>query len=393
MPDSTQARAPRLESLDLLRGIIMVIMSLDHIRDYFTNFPVAPEDVQHTWPLLFFTRWITHFCAPLFFFLAGAGAYLSGVRGRSPANLRHFLWTRGLWLVALELSVIGIGWTFNLWGYGGVIWALGWSMVLMSLIVRLPLRWIALFGLLMIFGHNLLDGVHVQNASGWGWLWILVHQSGFIPILPQRDIFFTLYVLVPWVGVMAAGYAFGAIVQMDPARRRRIMLAIGAASVALFAVLRATNFYGQSSDRRVSFASLPVFTMQSTWVKTVIAFLDVQKYPPSLHYLLMTLGPGILALWLFDGFSATSYAFTRALVIIGRVPMFYYVLHIYLIHLVAYLVAAATGQPSAWLLYGGFMTQPAPAGYGHGLGVVYMVWIAVNTAIGALLSMPLVRGV
>ncbi len=373
MPES---RSARLDSLDLLRGVIMVVMSLDHIRDYFTNFPVAPEDVFHTWPALFFTRWITHFCAPVFFFLAGTGAYLSKSGDRA-----QFLWKRGLWLVALELTVIGFGWTFTTWTYAGVIWALGWCMVLMALLVRLPAGWVGAFGLALIFGHNLLDRVQVKDFHGWGWLWMFLHQPGFIPIVPAKGIFLVLYVLIPWVGVMAAGYAFGEIIRMDGPRRRNWLLSIGGCATLLFAALRYTNLYGQPSDPHVAFASAPVFEPQPTFIMTVVAFLDVQKYPPALQYLLMTLGPAILFLRFFDGLDATRNAVARFFVLFGRVPMFYYILHIYLIHALAYGLAAATGQPSTWLLHGGFMNQRIPDGYGRGLAVVYLVWFGVNLAL------------
>jgi uncharacterized membrane protein len=367
--------------LDLLRGVIMVLMSLDHSRDFFTNFPFAPEDFPHTWPALFFTRWITHFCAPLFFFLAGAGANLSATRGRSPADVRRFLWTRGLWLVALELTVVGFGWTFILWANAGVLWALGWSMVLMSVVVRMPPRWVAAFGLVMIFTHNLFDRVQVEGASALGWLWMIVHQPGLIPVLPEADVFHVFYALVPSVGVMAAGYGFGEIIRMDAPRRRRFMLAIGGAATLLFVALRAGNLYGQPSDPRVAFASLPRFEVQPTFIMTVVAFLDVQKYPFALQYLLMTLGPGILMLWLFDAFETARYSLARALVLFGRVPLFYYLLHIYLIHLAACVVAYAAGQPWEWLFHGGFMVQRPPQGYGHGLVFVYAAWIAVNVVL------------
>ena len=387
---SEPAKAPRLDWLDLLRGIIMVVMSLDHIRDYFTNFPVAPEDVVHTWPALFFTRWITHFCAPLFFFLAGTGAYLFASRGRSPApsrrssppdspeELRHFLWTRGLWLVALELTVLGFGWSFQPWTFAGVIWSLGWCMVLMSVIVRMPVRWIAIFGVGMIFTHNLLDGFQVKGPQGFGWLWMLLHQNGFIPVLPKLGIFFVLYTIIPWLGVMAAGYSFGAIVRFDAAARRQWMTLIGAASIVLFVVLRATNFYGQPSDPKLAFASLAKFQVQATPVMTLIGFLDVQKYPPALQYLLMTLGPGLLALAMFDRWQMAGTWLGRVFVVFGRVPLFYYVLHIYAIHIAAVLIGMACGQPVRWLFHGAFMNNQAPPGYGQGLDVVYAVLIGIN---------------
>ena len=249
---ASPAEAPkRLAGVDVLRGLVMVVMALDHVRDFFSYLHFPPEDITQTWPTLFLTRWLTHFSAPGFFFLAGAGAYLSVGRGRDPAKVSHFLWTRGLWLVFLEMSIIGYAWTFiPSIGYGGVVWALGWSMVAMALIVRLPLRWVAAFGALMVLGHNLLDGVHASMLGKFYWVWLILHQPGFIP-LPQPSFihmppgvgfgFFILYVLVPWVGVMALGYAFGWVLRLPAEERQRWTLRIGLAATALFLVLRGFN--------------------------------------------------------------------------------------------------------------------------------------------------------
>ncbi|MGH9492983.1 MAG: DUF1624 domain-containing protein, partial [Terriglobales bacterium] len=238
------ARARRLDSVDLLRGIIMVFMALDHTRDFFSHLRFPPEDMTQTYPALFLTRWLTHFSAPGFFFLAGTGAYLSLSRGRSPAQVSRFLWTRGLWLVFLEMTVIGFAWTFvPSFGFGGVIWALGWCMVVMALVVRLPLPWIAAFGAVMVAGHNLLDQVQPQTFGKLYWIWLILHQPGFIQ-LPQPSFihlppgapfgFFILYVLVPWIGVMALGYAFGSVLRRPPEERQRWTLGAGLAFTLLF---------------------------------------------------------------------------------------------------------------------------------------------------------------
>lgn len=380
-PAGPVAIGPRLDSVDLVRGIIMVVMALDHTREYLTYLTFSPETLARTWPALFFTRWVTHFCAPLFFFLAGTGAYLARMRGRSISNLSHFLWTRGLWLVVLELTVVGLAWMFYPWGMAGVIWALGWSMVIMALVVRLPVPWVAAFGLSMIVLHNLLlDPVKPAMFGKLSWLWIFLHSPGFIPILPQQGILLVLYVLVPWVGVMAAGYAFGALYTLAPERRRKLMVMFGLAAVVLFLLLRATNFYGNPAPdpRGFGFPGAGPFVLQDTLSKSVISFLNVAKYPPSLQFLLMALGPGILALAAFDQLAAARNRLVGAFVVFGRVPLFYYVLHIYLVHLVAILSALAFGQPVKRILTGGFMfSQPEP-GYGHHLPYIYFAWVLVN---------------
>jgi uncharacterized membrane protein len=369
----------RLDSVDMLRGIIMVVMSLDHLREFLTYIPFTPEDLSRTWPALFFTRWITHFCAPLFFFLAGTGAYLRRTRGRSSAEISHFLWTRGLWLVALELTVLGFGWTFRPWFFAGVIWDLGLCMVLMAAIVRMPFKVVAGFGVGMVLLHNLLDNIQPQSFGKLGWLWQFVHAPGFLPIAPERGLLIVLYVLVPWVGVMASGYALGAVMNMAPDRRRRVLVMIGTAVVALFLVLRATNIYGNPVN--TPFPGGGKFEMQASVSKTVMAFLNVEKYPPSLQFLLMTLGPGILALAAFDRLRAEGNAFARIAVIFGRVPLFYYVIHIYAAHLIAIGAALAFRQPVARILKGGFMFNPPEPGYGHGLAFIYTVWILMNVAL------------
>lgn len=379
MPPSggSVAVASRLDSVDLLRGIIMVVMSLDHLREYLTYLTFTPENLSRTWPALFFTRWITHFCAPLFFFLAGTGAYLARSRGRSGAQLAHFLWTRGLWLVAVEFVVVDFGFTFQP-GFvlGGVLWGLGWSMVVMAGLVRLPVRWLAAFGLALIFFHNMLDAIQPKAFGKIAWLWQLLHAPGVIPISKG---FILPYVLVPLVGVMAVGYAFGALLGLPPERRRRAMWVIGSFAILLFVILRATNIYG--NPVQTPFPGGGRFAPQTTVAMTIVSFLDVEKYPPSLQFLLMTLGPGILALAAFDRMKAAGNFVTRGFVAFGRVPFFYYVLHIYVAHILTIAIALLWHQPYKRIFNGGFMTSPPQPGYGHGLAFIYAVWIAMNIAL------------
>ena len=376
----------RLDSVDLLRGIVMVLMALDHTRDFLTHLRFAPENMAHTWPALFFTRWVTHFCAPLFFFLAGTGAFLSTRRGRSPTQLSHFLWTRGLWLVVVELTIVDFAFVFSFHPQartGAVIWSLGWCMVLMAAVVRLPVKWLAAGSLVMIFGHNLLDGIRPQQFGSLHWIWTILHAPGLAWSLPHQFRFFVSYVLVPWVGVMALGYAFGAILQQEGARRRRVMVAAGVAAVALFCLLRATNIFGNPPTLFMDSRSSADFHLQSTAGMTVVSFLNVEKYPPSLQFLLMTLGPGLLALALLDRYNdRLKHSVAAPLVVIGRVPLFFYIVHIYVIHLAAIAIAVAFGQPAKWLLWGAFAgIDQLPKGYGHNLPFIYLVWALICVAL------------
>jgi len=359
----------------------MTIMVLDHTRDFVSYVRFAPEDMAHTYPALFFTRFITHFCAPVFAFLAGTGAFLSTSHGKSIPQVSRFLFTRGLWLVFLELTVVDFAWGFVPWAQAGVIWILGWSMVAMALIVRLPVRWIAVLGLGMIATHNLLDGINPGSFGRLSWLWILLHSRGRIPL--TADFSFTVrYALIPWVGVMAVGFAFGALM-LRPDRRRWI-LTLGIGATVLFFLLRGLNVYG-NGIAGLSFGypySAGPWSVQPTLSLTVISFFNVLKYPPSLDYLLVTLGPALILLGLLDGAKAAS-GLSRILMVFGRVPLFYYLLHIYLVHILANLAALAFHQ-TIW--HGTVIADFAqkPPGYGHGLPFVYAVWILAV----ALLYMP-----
>jgi uncharacterized membrane protein len=378
-PGVSVLKAPalaRIDSIDILRGLVMVIMALDHTRDFFSYLGFEPENLARTWYALFFTRWITHFCAPLFFFLAGTGAFFYG-RRRTPAQLSRFLWTRGLWLIVLEFTVVGTAWTFQIpFGFFGVIWALGACMVLLAAIVRLPVRWVAILSCGMIAAHNLLDGIRPRQFGSYAWLWTIVHARGFV-FLPFQIPNFVLFQIVPWVGVMGAGYAFGAVYLLEPQRRRKLILNLGLALTLAFVLLRATNLYGNPPMGQGG-VSQGDWHIQPTMEKTVILFLDVEKYPPSLQFLLMTLGPSFLLLGWIEKRTAERPATSgpaKALVIFGRVPMFYYVLHIYLIHALAVGVAVLFHQPVSWLLHGGFFRNAIPPGYGHSLPFIYLMWI------------------
>jgi uncharacterized membrane protein len=349
----------------------MVLMALDHTRDFMSSGRFAPEDLAHTYGALFFTRVVTHYCAPVFAFLAGTGAFLGTRRGKTLQQVSRFFLTRGLWLVLLELTVVDFAWGFVPWAHGGVIWILGWSMVVMALVVRLPVRWIGVLGLGMIATHNLLDGINPASFGRLWWLWVLVHTPGRIPV---GDFAFSVrYVLIPWVGVMATGFVFGSLL-LRPDRRKWI-LRVGIVATMMFFVLRGINLYG-NGIAGLTFGyprSAGPWSIQPTFSLTVISFFNTLKYPPSLDYLLMTLGPALILLGLLDRVKAER-GLARILLVFGRVPLFYYVLHLYLLHVMAILVAIAFRQP---IWHGTVIADFAqrPAGYGHGLPFIYAMWI------------------
>lgn len=357
----------RIDSIDMLRGLVMVIMAIDHSRDYFTSVRFDPLALKYTWTALFLTRWITHVCAPVFVFLAGTGAYLSMSRGKSKSDISRFLLTRGLWLVALEMFVIDSAWLFNLEllnNAAGVIWAIGWSMIALAILVWLPLPAIAAFGLLMIVLHNAFDPIVPAQLGGAAWLWTILHEGGDVPF--RFGFLYVNYPLIPWIGVMAAGYAFGALVRRtgEPLRARLFARA-GLIVTIAFVVLRTINIYG---DPR------PWAPKQST-LFTIFSFVNTNKYPPSLAYLLMTLGPALLLLALIER-TRRGRPLLEPLLAFGRVPLFFYVLHLPLLHAMAVGLQMFRGGDASWM----FGTPPAPsvftppADYGYGLPVVYLVW-------------------
>jgi uncharacterized membrane protein len=391
----------RIDSIDLLRGIVMVIMMLDHTRDFVHRYALQgfdPTDLAHTSVKLFFTRWITHFCAPVFVFLAGTGAYLQIARGKSKSSLSRFLVTRGLWLIVLEFTWIRMAVTFNtdyrFLGGIQVIWVIGVSMIVLAVLIHLPLRVVGAFGVLMIALHNLLDRYHVQGWRGpespvpgfWTKIYILLHQAfEAFPVLWffPSPVVFVLYPLIPWIGVMAAGYAFGAVYQMDARRRRRILIILGGVATALFLLLRAMNRYGDPSH----------WARQSDWKFTILSFLNVTKYPPSLLFLLMTLGPALLALAWFESNtdkSQTNPSFSGRIrsvfVTFGRVPLFFYLLQWPTAHFISVLVHLIAGKPVSWMFNTSINFGPPPPGVGFNLAVVYACWIA-----GVLLLYPLCK--
>jgi uncharacterized membrane protein len=369
---TARPRADRIISVDVLRGLVMVVMALDHARTYLTGLPFQPESIQHTWPALFFTRWITHFCAPMFFFLAGTGAFLYRNRTGSVGKISRFLWTRGLWLIVLEWTIIDFAWAFQPFYFGGVIWSLGVSMVIMAAVVWLPESLILTFGLLLIGLHDLFDAIKPAQFGSWGWLWILLHRRGFIP----QAKFFVLFPMIPWLGVMAAGYFFGRVLLRDPKTRQRLILALGLVLTLAFVVLRGLNTYGNPAAG-VAASSPGEWHPLASLSMSIVYFLDVEKYPPSLQFLLMTIGPSLVLLSFFDRVSehSTFGRMLNPLLVFGRVPLFFYVLHLFLIHLLAIAAAYILDQPVSWLWHGAFWRNQTPADYGHNLPFIYAIWI------------------
>jgi uncharacterized membrane protein len=357
----------RIHSIDFLRGLVMVIMALDHVRDYFHAEAMTddPTNLLTTTPFLFFTRWITHFCAPVFVFLAGTSAFLLGEK-KTKKELSIFLLTRGLWLILAEILIICFGWTFDpLYDtiILQVIWAIGVSMVILSAIVWLPFPLILLIGVLIVYGHNLLDSAEAARKGQVGTLWNILHRNAFVPVSPGRALLF-FYAFPVWTGVMVLGYCFGKFFsrKTDVAYRRKALILLGSGSILLFIVLRLINHYGDPAR----------WSEQKTGLLTFLSFLNVSKYPPSLMYCLMTLGPAILFLAFFE---RIENRFSNFFITFGRVPFFYYVLHIFLIHILCAIAFFLSGYGINDLKHEPFNFRPP--GFGFQLWAVYLVWVSV----------------
>ncbi len=360
----------RIKSIDVLRGLIMIIMALDHTRDYFNAdaFLFDPLDLSKTTVPIFFTRWITHFCAPIFILLAGTSAFISGQR-KTKKQLASFLVKRGLWLIFLELTVVNFAWFFNIhftFFLLAVIWALGICMICLAGIIFLPRKAILWLGIILVAGHNLLDNIHFPGNNLMDYFWSFLHEQNYFQIGNHGVLF--AYPLLPWIGVMALGYCMGELFSnnYDPVKRRKLLLTIGSWSLILFVILRGINIYG----------NLKPWKEQSSAVFSFLSFLDITKYPPSLDYILVTDGSALVFLSLMEN---VSNRFTKFVSVYGRVPMFYYLLHIYLIHLIALTAAVLTGFEwtrmtsfPTWITFSGQLK-----GYGFSLGVVYLIWLSV----------------
>lgn len=360
----------RFQSIDILRGVVMLIMALDHVRDYFhiAAWTDSPTNLETTTPQLFFTRWITHFCAPTFVFLSGTSAFIAGQR-KTKKELSLFLIKRGLWLVFVEIAVMALALSFNpLYNiiFLQVIWVIGWSMVFLGLLVRTSLKLIIITGVILVFCHNLTDYMQLpQQGAAHVLLSIFFTAFGTLFQYGKMRFIFDLYAILPWTGVMFLGYGFGALYKItDAVKRRRTILSIGFSTTIFFIVLRFINHYGDPAH----------WLIQKNGLYTFLSFLNTSKYPPSLCYLSMTLGPALILLALTE--TAKNKA-ANVLSMYGRVPFFYYVLHFYLIHILCVIVFFATGHTSKDIVD---MNTPflfRPQHFGFDLPIVYAIWLFV----------------
>ncbi|HVU17728.1 MAG TPA: heparan-alpha-glucosaminide N-acetyltransferase domain-containing protein [Candidatus Didemnitutus sp.] len=368
----TKPAAPRLESIDLLRGVIMVVMALDHVRDFFQWSAVHgydPLDLATTTPALFFTRWITNYCAPLFSFLAGTGTYLAFKRGKSKRELSWFLVTRGLWLIFLELTLLTwFGWQFQITPTSYILatlWTLGWAMIVLAGLIHLPLWATAVISIGMIVGHNALDRISPASWGGAAPVWELLHAGGNLSL--GKFSFWVFYPLIPWPGIMGAGFCLGAVYAWPSPERRRWLYRVGAIAVVAFVVLRGFNIYGNTTP----------WMSQKSPLFSFLSFLDCRKYPPSLLYFLMTVGPGLLFLGYFEGRAVPGWM--RPFLVYGRVPMFYYLLHIPLIHGLSKLLNVIRYGGGDFNAISSSGTPPPDAGIS--LGLTWLVWIGIVAAL------------
>ncbi len=364
-------RNTRVASIDFLRGLVMIIMALDHVRMYFGlgTWYSEPTNLATTTPLLFFTRWITHVCAPVFVFLAGTSAFLYGKRRVNVKETAVFLLTRGLWLIFVELFIVNFAWTFDItysFRILQVIWAIGISMVVLSGLVFLP-KWMILgIGMVLVFGHNLLDSVHRQGLSAQDVIWYALHQPNSVFIDSTHLINF-VYPVLPWIGLMALGYGFGSLYQNNfpVEQRRRWLLRIGVGAVVLFILLRGFNLYGEPH----------AWERQSSLVFSLISFLNTTKYPPSLQFLLMTLGPALIFL---SAIEPLGNRLLRPVIVFGKVPFFFYIVHLYVIHALAMLWLVYQGRDwHQYILSAREIMSGTLRNVGLSLGAVYGIWMVV----------------
>jgi len=357
----------RIGSIDLLRGIVMVIMAIDHTRDFLHNDSVLhdPLDLSTTTPFLYFTRWITHFCAPTFVLLAGVSAYLVGLR-KTTKDLSSFLIKRGAWLILVEVAIVSLGITFDPLYHVlilQVIWAIGTSLVVLGFAVRLPFKAIFAIGCAILLLHNLLDYPEAARQGKVGFLWNIFHSGFFVPYsYAPNHIILIVYPLLPWFGIMLMGYCLGKIFEpsVSANRRRKFLLSLGAGMIVLFIVLRWINGYGDPRP----------WTSQKDGLYTFLSFMNVQKYPPSLMFTCATLGPAVIALALLEGLKNRVTAFFT---VFGRVPFFYYVVHFYMIHLITVVVFFVQGFGVKDIISTTpFLFRPPTLGYS--IGGVYLFW-------------------
>ena len=365
-----EIKTNRIESIDILRGVAMVLMALDHVRDYFHygSFFSDPTNLETTTPFLFFTRFITHYCAPVFVFLAGTSAFLYGTKRTKP-KLFKFLITRGFWLILLEITLNNLLWKFDITFSRiilQVIWAIGLSMVSLSFLIYLSRKTLLIIGVIIVAGHNLLDGIVMQGNSFQSIIWYILHQANIVTVSNNFDIGI-FYPILPWIGLMTLGYSLGYLYQkgFDSGIRKKWLLHLGIGAILLFFILRSINIYGD----------LVPWTVQDTNTKTILSFFKVSKYPPSLAYILVTIGPSLLFLYVFENIKNKV---TDFFLIFGRVPFFYYFLHILVIHVFAMIgMAIFGGNWQDMILTKDVFSSGRLINYGYSLFVVYAVWVGI----------------
>ena len=368
------APAPRIQSVDALRGAIMMLMAIDHIRDYVARSAqqFLPTDLTRTTPAIFFTRWITHFCAPVFVLTAGLGAYFWMTRGHhSKGELSRLLITRGIWLILLEVTILRVIF-FSQISYTAnpviliILWAIGISMIALAGLIYLPTPVIAAISIAIVALHNLLDHVSPERFGRAAWIWDILHRQGVFTFGGVN--FVTGYPVLPWIGVMAGGYCLATVFDWNANRRRSFLVRLGLAGTAAFFVVRGINVYGDPAH----------WSHQATPIFTVLSFLNTTKYPPSLDFLLMTLGPALIAMAWLEKF---KFDFTNPLIVFGRVPFFYYGAHLALAHLIEMGMNSARYGAKPFLLLAppsmGSASQLFPADFGFPLWMVYVVWVVV----------------
>lgn len=357
----------RIDSIDILRGLVIIIMAIDHIRDMFAMTPQMPEDMQPLHAGWFFMRWITHFCAPVFVFLAGTAAFLYGAKIKDKRALSRFLLSRGIWLIIIELLIVNQSWSLTLPHLAGfmfvqVIWTIGWAMIILAGLIWLPQWVILIFSIVMIAGHNFLDGIQTETFGQFDWLWKVLHVGkSWIPLNENQTFgIVVLYPFIPWIAVMSIGYIFGNIMKWEQKRRFRFLLQWGIGLTVLFIALRATNWYGDPRP----------WSVQDNFLGTVMSFLNTEKYPPSLLFLLMTLGPALLLLIPFEKMQGRL---ANILITFGRVPFFFYILHFPILNIAA--VAWHYLRYGQYLNF--FLANPNsfPADYTPQLWMVFFIWL------------------
>lgn len=354
----------RIKSIDIVRGLVMIIMALDHTRDFF-HISSDPTNLLTTTPILFFTRWITHFCAPVFVFLSGTSAFLSG-RKKTKKELSTFLLMRGIWLIIIEVAVFNLFLTFDL-TYSfivlQVLWVIGCSMVILAFMIWLPLPVIFLTGLVIVCGHNILDVIDFTKPGTTPFWWGLIHQQSFFPYDGNRT-FGILYPLIPWPGVMMIGYCLGSfyVKEYDARKRQKILMTAGIIVTLFFIILRLANVYGDPSP----------WSTQRNFVTTILSFLNVTKYPPSLLFLSMTLGPALVFLSFLE---RKKGKWTKIVSVYGRVPFFYFLLHFFVLHFILMILFFLNGHSLSEANTG--LIHFRPPDFGYPLWIVYLIWIAV----------------